>query len=214
MKQLKRGLFITFEGNDGSGKTTQITRLSEYLSQKGLEVVLIREPGGTPIGEKIRNLVLGNENQGMCPITEMLLYAASRAQLVESVIRPGIKANKAVICDRFVDSSYAYQAIGRGLGLETVIAVNKPAIGDCLPDLTFFMDVDADTAMERRNAKGEEADRIESEKMDFHRRVYDGYNELVKLYPGRIKSISVNKSPDEVFKSIKAYMDDLIDSIV
>lgn len=213
LKQLKRGLFITFEGNDGSGKTTQILRLKEYLMEKGMEVVLVREPGGTPIGEKIRQLVLGNENQGMCLITEMMLYAASRAQLVHQIIRPGILEGKAVICDRFVDSSYAYQGIGRDLGLETVRSVNQYAIGDCMPDLTFFMDVDADTAMARRNAKGEEADRIESEHMDFHRKVYEGYNQLVTLYPERIKRIDVKVSPDKVFESIKSYMDELLKSL-
>jgi dTMP kinase len=213
LKCLKKGFFITFEGNDGSGKTTQILRLTDYLKEKGLEVVLLREPGGTPIGEKIRHLVLDNENQGMCLMTEMMLYAASRAQLVHSVIRPGILAGKAVICDRFVDSSYAYQGIGRELGLDTVRTVNQYAIGDCMPDLTFFMDIDADTAMARRNAKGEAADRIESEKMDFHRRVYQGYNQLVELYPDRIKRIDVSVSPDKVFESIKAYVDALLKTL-
>ncbi len=213
MKRLKKGFFITFEGNDGSGKTTQILRLSEYLKEKGREVLLLREPGGTPIGEKIRHLVLDNENQGMCMITEMMLYAASRAQLVHSVIRPGIMEGKAVICDRFVDSSYAYQAIGRGLGLETVRTTNQFAIGDCMPNLTFFMDIDADTAMSRRNAKGEEADRIENEKMEFHRKVYQGYNTLVELYPERIKRIDVKVSPDKVFESIKAFTDELLETL-
>lgn len=210
---MNKGFFISFEGNDGSGKTTQIIRLSDYLKEKGMEVLLLREPGGTPIGEKIRHLVLDNENQGMCLVTEMLLYAASRAQLVHSVIRPGIMAGKAVICDRFVDSSYAYQGIGRELGLDVVKTTNGYAIGDCMPNLTFFMDIDADAAMARRNAKGEEADRIESEKMDFHRKVYEGYNTLVELYPERIKRIDVMNSPDQVFESIKAHMEELLKTL-
>ena len=211
--KLNKGFFISFEGNDGSGKTTQIIRLSEYLKEKGIEVVLIREPGGTKIGEKIRNILLDKDNEEMCPVTEMLLYSASRAQLVHSVIRTGINAGKAVICDRFVDSSYAYQAMGRDLGLDTVRTVNQFAIGDCMPNLTFFMDIDADTAMARRNSKGEEPDRIEKEKMEFHRRVYDGYNTLVDLYPDRIKRIDVKNSPDQVFEMIQAYVDDLLNSL-
>ncbi|NMA67049.1 MAG: dTMP kinase, partial [Clostridiaceae bacterium] len=190
---MKKGIFITFEGNDGSGKSTQIKFLAEYFKEKGMEVTLVREPGGTPIGEAIRDMLLDKKNKEMCPVTEMLLYAASRAQLVHSVIGPGVEAGKIVICDRFVDSSYAYQGMGRGLGIKTVSTVNSYAVGEYMPDLTFFMDVDADTAMQRRNDSGEEADRIESEKMEFHRNVYEGYNTLVSLYPDRIKRIDTNK---------------------
>ncbi len=154
---MNKGIFITFEGNDGSGKTTQIMLLLEYLKQKGIDVITLREPGGTDMGEKIRDILLDNRNKGMSPVAEMLLYAASRAQLVSTVIKPELARNKAVICDRFIDSSLAYQGIARGLGTENVWAVNKLAVDDCLPDITFFMDVDADTAMARREAKGEEA---------------------------------------------------------
>lgn len=205
-----KGIFITFEGNDGSGKTTQITRLRDYLVSLGIEVIWLREPGGTLIGEKIRHVLLDNDSKGMSPVAEMLLYAASRAQLVSSVIKPELEAGKAVICDRFVDSSYAYQGIGRGLGLETVMEANKPAVGDCMPHITFFMDIDADKAMARRNAKGEEADRIESERMDFHRRVYEGYVKLADIYADRIKRIDVLRSPDEVFREIRGYVDILL----
>jgi len=210
---LRKGFFITFEGNDGSGKTTQIRLLSEYLKEKGIEVVLTREPGGTPIGEQIRSILLDKANKDMHPVTEMILYAASRAQLVNTLIRPAIEEGKAVICDRFVDSSYAYQAMGRGLGLKAVRTVNSYAIGDCMPDITFFMDIDADTAMQRRNASGEEADRMESEKMEFHRSVYEGYKNLISLYPERIKPIDVQKSPEQVFESIKAYVDQLLNKL-
>ncbi|NLM74550.1 MAG: dTMP kinase [Clostridiaceae bacterium] len=208
---MKKGFFITFEGNDGSGKSTQIKFLSDYLKKKGMEVTIVREPGGTPIGEKIRDLLLDKENKEMCAVTEMLLYAASRAQLVHSVIGPDIEAGKVVICDRFVDSSYAYQGMGRGLGIKTVSTVNSFAIGKYMPDLTFFMDIDADTAMSRRNSSGEEADRIESEKMEFHRNVYEGYNTLVSLYPDRIKRIDTRRCPEEVFVSIRKYVDELLD---
>ncbi|NLU51991.1 MAG: dTMP kinase [Clostridiaceae bacterium] len=210
---MRKGFFITFEGNDGSGKTTQIRLLSEYLKEKGIEVVLTREPGGTPIGEQIRSILLDKANKDMHPVTEMILYAASRAQLVNTLIRPAIEEGKAVICDRFVDSSYAYQAMGRGLGLKAVRTVNSYAIGDCMPDITFFMDIDADTAMQRRNASGEEADRMESEKMEFHRSVYEGYKNLISLYPERIKPIDVQKSPEQVFESIKAYVDQLLNKL-
>lgn len=207
---MRKGLFITFEGNDGSGKTTQIRLLADYLRNKGIEVVLTREPGGTPIGEKIRSVLLDKANKEMHPVTEMLLYAASRAQLVNTLIRPAIEEGKAVICDRFVDSSYAYQAMGRGLGLKTVKNVNSYAIGDCMPDITFFMDIDADAAMKRRNSSGEEADRLESEKIEFHRNVYEGYKNLLSLYPERIKAIDVLKSPEQVFESIKTHIDELL----
>ncbi len=207
---MKKGLFITFEGNDGSGKTTQIMLLADYLKQKGMEVTLIREPGGTQIGEAIRKILLDKANKEMCPVTEMMLYAASRAQLVHSVIGPGVESGKTIICDRFIDSSFAYQGMGRGLGIKTVSAVNSYAVGKYMPDITFFMDVDADTAMERRHGSGEAPDRIESEKMEFHRNVYEGYNNLVSLYPERIKRINTKKSPEEVFNDIKVYMDELL----
>jgi dTMP kinase len=163
--------------------------------------------GGTPIGEKIRNIVL-DKSMGMCDVTESSF--SSSPPSCATVIKPGLQACKAVICDRFVDSSYAYQGIGRALGLETVIQANQPAVGDCMPDITFFMDIDADSAMARRNSKGEEADRIEIERMDFHRRVYDGYLKLADIYSDRIKRIDVMRSPDEVFEEIKGYVDILL----
>jgi thymidylate kinase (EC 2.7.4.9) len=208
---MDKGIFITFEGNDGSGKTTQIMLLADYLKKKGLEVVTLREPGGTAIGEKIRDILLDKGNRDMCPVTEMLLYAASRAQLVSSVIKPELERGRAVICDRFVDSSLAYQGFGRGLGTGNVWTVNRLAVDGCLPDMTFFMDIDADAAMARRCAKGGEADRIESEEMNFHRRVYAGYRELARQYPGRIRCIDVSRSPGEVFEEIRKYVDEFLE---
>lgn len=206
-----KGIFITFEGNDGSGKTTQIALLADYLRHRGLEVVTLREPGGTGIGEKIRDILLDKDNRGMSPVTEMLLYAASRAQLVSAVIKPELERNRAVICDRFVDSSLAYQGYGRGLGTENVWAVNSLALDGCLPDITFFMDLDADSSMSRRISKGGETDRIESEDMDFHRRVYAGYLELARQYPGRIKRVNVSREPREIFEEIREYVDELLE---
>jgi dTMP kinase len=203
---LKKGLFISFEGNDGSGKTTQIRKLKSYLEDMGYEVILLREPGATPIGEKIRDLLLDNLHKEMCPVTEMMLYAASRAQMVDSIVVPSLEKGICVICDRFVDSSYAYQAFGRELGLDVVRSVNAPAIQGCLPDLTFFMDIDADTAMQRRNSTGEALDRLESEEMEFHRRAHEGYLTLSRENPKRIRRIPANHTPEEIFDSIREHM--------
>jgi len=208
MQDKTTGLFISFEGNDGSGKTTQIHELAHWLRGKGKTVVVHREPGGTPIGEQVRHILLDNNNVEMSPVTEMLLYASSRAQLVASVIEPAMMSGDVIICDRFVDSSYAYQGFGRQLGLETVRSANQAAIGQWLPDITFFLDLDADTSMERRNASGHAADRLENEEMSFHRRVYEGYHFLCKESAGRIKQIPVMKdgiqrSAQEVAKEIQ-----------
>ncbi len=214
---MQRGLFFSFEGNDGSGKTTQILKLKDMLQAMGQEVLLLREPGGTAIGEKIRAIVLDKDNPEMCDVSEMLLYAASRAQLVHQVIEPAISKGICVICDRFVDSSLAYQGFGRQLGLENVREANRMAIGGHMPDLTFFMDVDADTAMARRNASGEEADRLEREHMDFHRRVYEGYQFLSEESPERIRRIPVKATPDLVFEEIMRhviqYMNKVADTV-
>lgn len=211
----QRGLFISFEGNDGSGKTTQIKLLSRWFSERGREVLEHREPGGTPIGERIRALLLDNSSNGMEAITEMLLYAASRAQLVQTVVRPAIARGAVIICDRFVDSSYAYQGFGRELGLEKVRSANKASIDGIMPDITFFLDLDADTSMSRRNASGVEADRLENEEMTFHRRVYYGYLQLCSEDKERIKRIQVmdeasQRSPDSVFAEILVHMQELL----
>lgn len=204
----EKGLFITFEGNDGSGKTTQIRKLMAWLESRGHQVVFVREPGGTEIGEKIRNLVLDRANAAMCPVSEMLLYAASRAQLVHEVIKPSLQQGCVVICDRYVDSAYAYQGFGRELGLDTVMNVNAPAIDGVLPDLTFFMDLDAGRAMERRNATGEVADRIEVESMDFHWRTYHGYRTLAETWPERFRALDVARPAEAIFTDIERHVED------
>lgn len=200
---MEKGLFITFEGNDGSGKTTQILKLRDWFESRGREVVRLREPGGTPIGEKIRALVLDKSNHEMCDVAEMLLYAASRAQLVHEVVKPALARGAIVLCDRFVDSSVAYQGSGRQLGSAVVQDVNRPAVAGCMPNLTFFMDIDADSAMSRRNATGEDADRLELQHMDFHRRVYDGYDRLAEEFPDRIRRVRVDRDPELVFEDIR-----------
>ncbi len=206
---MKNGLFITFEGTDGSGKTTQIKLIEERIREMGYEVVLTREPGGTKVSELIRDLVLNPENSEIVPLTEVILYAASRAQHVVQVIKPAVEAGKVVICDRFVDSSYAYQGCGRGVDLKIVTDVNRVAIAGLSPDITFFLDIDPETALKRRiNTTG--ADRIEQEKMDFHRRVYDGYKKMSVLYSDRIKTIDANKSIEEISFQINEYLKDLL----
>lgn len=207
---MKQGLFITFEGTDGSGKSTQIELLEKYIKSKGYEVVLSREPGGTRVSEIIRDIILDPRNKEIDPLTEMILYAASRAQHVAEIIEPAIESGKVVICDRYVDSSYAYQGGGRGVDLKSIADVNRIAIHGTVPDITFFLDIDPEIAIKRR-IKSTGADRIEQEKLDFHRRVYDGYKKLSILYPDRIKTIDATKSIDEIAFQINSFIDELID---
>lgn len=207
---MKNGLFITTEGTDGSGKTTQIRLMEAYLREKGYEVVVTREPGGTGIGEKIRSLILAPENTEMSEATEMLLYASARAQLVNELIKPAIKAGRIVICDRFVDSSYAYQGFGRGIDLRTIEGINEVALNGIKPDLTFFFDIDPKAALLRRIATTG-ADRIEKEAFDFHVRVYNGYRDLARIYTERIKTIDANRSVEEIFEEVKGWLDRMTD---
>ena len=194
---MNRGMFITFEGSDGSGKSTQIEILQGALEAMELEVLVTREPGGTKISENIRSLLLDPDNSEMSPKTEMLLYAAARAQLVDQVIRPALDEGKVVICDRFLDSSIAYQAYGRGLG-DSVETVNGPAVEECMPDITFFLEIDPEKAGDRIADRGEEKDRIEREDDGFRKRVAQGYSELADKYPDRIVRIDATGSVEEI----------------
>lgn len=202
---MKEGFFITIEGTDGSGKSTQIGLIKKYLEGKGHDVVLTREPGGTNISEKIRNIILDTGNAEMGDMTEMLLYASARAQLVSEIIKPAVDGGKIVICDRFVDSSYAYQSFGRGIDLKVVEDTNRIAMNGVEPDITFFFDIDPEIAMKRRR-NASVADRIEKEKMEFHRRVYEGYKRLIELYPERIKRIDAGLGIKEVFGQIEQWL--------
>ena len=197
---MSNGYFISFEGVDGSGKSTQISKLKEYLEASGYEVVLSREPGGTDIGEQIRSVILDPNNQGMTAVTEALLYAASRAQHVHDVIAPAVEAGKVVICDRFVDSSIAYQQYGRKLG-ECVRIINGYAIDGCMPDLTFLLKVKPDVGGTRIGSR--EKDRIELEDKSFHEAVYQGYESLQEEFSERIVGIDAARSVDEIFAEIK-----------
>lgn len=197
-----RGIFISVEGPDGAGKSTQIERLKEYLAQKGYEVLITREPGGTVISEAVRELLLDPKHKEMKPETELLLYAAARAQLVGEVIGPAIEAGKAVISDRFVDSSVVYQGIARELGVETVYEVNRPAIGEYMPDVTFLLDLPAEVGIARKKDQAE-LDRMEQESLDFHRKVAEGYRTLAKRDPERIKTIDATLPVDTICDMIK-----------
>lgn len=189
------------EGPDGSGKTTQIDLLKKYLEHKGYDIVIAREPGGTVIGEAIREIILNPEYEEMGHMTELLLYASARAQLVNQVIKPALAEEKAVICDRFVESSAVYQGIGRGLGVDTVYEVNNYALGDVQPKLTIFMDLDAEEGIKRKKEQAE-LDRMEKEDLSFHKRVVDGYRQLARLYPERIVPIDATLPIDTIHSMI------------
>lgn len=202
---MSKGIFITFEGSDGCGKSTQIKKLAEYLSMQGKEVVVTREPGGTDISEQIRGIILDPNNKKEAPVTEMMLYAAARAQIVSELIKPSIKAGKIVLCDRFVDSSIAYQAYGRGLG-DQVKIVNSYALQGLLPDVTFFLDITAEEGR-KRNKSTDKNDRMEQEAIEFHQRVYEGYKKIAEDNKDRVVVIDASKSIDEVFEEIKKVYD-------
>ncbi len=206
---MKRGLFITIEGIDGSGKTTQMGLIRDYASSIGCDVVMVRDPGGTRISEEIRRIILDPDRTEMGYCTEMLLYAAARAQMISEVIKPSVEQGKVVICDRFVDSTYAYQGFGRGIALEVLENINNIAIEGILPDVTFFFDLDPERAMERRMASST-TDRMENEKMDFHKKVYQGYVKLAEKYPGRIKRIDSSRPVETVWNDIKLVLDNIL----
>ena len=193
-------MFITFEGPDGSGKSTIIKKIHEKLVSEGYNIVLTREPGGTPIAEKIRNIILDNENQELDARSEALLYAASRRQHLVEKIWPALKEGKIVLCDRFIDSSIAYQGGGRNIGVENVLNVNLFATENTYPDLTIFFDVSPEIGLARVSRdKKRVADRLDNENENFHDKVYETFKEIVKNNPNRIISIDASKSIDEVF---------------
>lgn len=189
------------EGPDGSGKTTQIELLKAYLESKGYDIVITREPGGTVISEAIRAIILNTEYQEMSHMTELLLYASARAQLVNQVIKPALEEGKAVICDRFVESSAVYQGIGRGLGVSTVYEVNNYALGEVKPKLTIFMDLDAEEGIKRKKNQTE-LDRMEMEDLSFHKRVVEGYRQLAQFYPERIVPVDATLPIEEIHSII------------
>lgn len=202
-----RGQFITFEGPEGGGKTTQAKRLIERLKMKGLEVVYTREPGGTPTGEAIRDILQHDvTKEPISPATEVLLFAASRAQLVARVIRPALERGAWVVCDRFADSTTAYQGYGRGFDLDQILTINQFAIHGATPDVTFLLDVDLDEGFRRITARHKEKecplDRIEREARTFHEKVRAGYLELAARFPERFRLLNGMGSQDRVSEEI------------
>ncbi len=204
-----KGLFITLEGPDGSGKSTIIKLIQEYLLNKGIDFIQTREPGGTSIGEDIRHIILDNKNTHMAAETEALLYAASRAQHVHEKIIPALEEGKLVLSDRFVLSSLAYQGVGRDLGIDKVKSINDFALDGLYPDLILFFHIDPEVTLKRKTI-GTSGDRLEKEGTDFHNKVYNGYMELLKLYPDKIKLIDASQSREQVFKSSIEKIEELI----
>lgn len=208
---MNRGIFITMEGPDGSGKSTQIELLKQYLEGAGYDVLITREPGGNRISEAIREIILNSEYTEMSPVTEMMLYASARAQLIAEVIGPAIESGKAVISDRFVDSSLVYQGMARGLGVETVYEINKVAIGEYMPQLTIMLDLPAEVGISRKKDQ-KELDRMELESLEFHKKVTAGYREMAQRFPERIKSIDATLPIEEIYGIIKGSVEGLLGS--
>ena len=204
---MTRGMFITFEGGEGSGKSTQKCRVVAKLRDTGAEVVATREPGGTELGDRIRAVLLDRAHVGMQPRAELLLYEASRAELVASVIRPALERGATVLCDRYSDSSIAYQAFGRGLPVDDVRELSELATAGLLPDRTVLLDVAPAVGLARATGGG--ADRLESEAVAFHERVRDGFLAIAAEEPDRFRVVDAGQSADEVALSVAAALTDL-----
>lgn len=192
-------MFITFEGGEGAGKTTVLERLAQRLTKEGFHVIKTREPGGIPISEKIRAIILNPEHTNMDARTEALLYAAARRQHLVEKIEPAIKEGKVVLCDRFVDSSLAYQGAARGLGMEEILQINQFAIQDRMPDMTLFFDLSPEAGLKRiAENKSREQNRLDLESMPFHLKVYEAYQQLLEKFPERIHRIQAKPGIVEV----------------
>lgn len=207
---MQRGLFITVEGIDGSGKSTQVRRLARWLEGQGYPVTVTREPGGTPVGEKIRQIVLDVDNGAITPVTEMLLFAAARAQHVAQIIVPALEAGHIVLCDRFVDSSIAYQAYARGLGEGDVLTVNLLAVQGVMPDLTLFLDISPEEGAARQQARPDKANRLDQETPRFFTQVRQGFTALKERYPGRIARIDGGQPEEDVYIAARAAISRLL----
>jgi dTMP kinase len=204
-------LFITFEGPDGSGKTTQARMLTEYLQSRGLPVLHTREPGGTAISEQIRDVVLSNRNQSIQHETEALLFSAARAQIVAELIRPALAARKIVICDRYADSTMAYQGYGLGLDLDALRAITRFATGGLVPDLTFYIDVPAEVGLARRH-RGE-TNRLDQKDLAYHAKVRDGFLKMARAEPQRWVVIDGTRSVEQVQRDVRARLEPKLEGL-
>ena len=208
-------LFITFEGVEGSGKTTQIRRLRSYLSRRGIPCVITREPGGCPLSEKIRKILLNPDHRGMVPLTELLLYEAARAQHVKETIAPLLKKGRVVISDRFTDASIAYQGYGRKVGLKLIETLNRVSSQGIRPDVTFLLDCPSRVGLKRalqrnQRLRQEKEGRFELERIQFHHRVRRGYLFIAKKELGRVRVIDTQRGEERVFEEIRKVIDQLI----
>lgn len=213
------GVFITFEGVEGSGKTTQIKLLAEYLKNKGRDVVLTREPGGTPIGDKIRAILLDSAHSKMTPITELLLYSAGRNQHIAEVIRPALDLGKVVLCDRYADATTAYQGAAREIDPKIIKELHAIATGGLMPKLTILLDCGAREGLRRARSRNESAGmskfegRFEDEEIEFHKRVRDGYLKIASAEPNRVKIIDAGKTIEEIHKDVVMEAERILDVV-
>jgi dTMP kinase len=208
-------LFISFEGVEGSGKTSQIQRLKKYLTQKGIPCKVTREPGGCPIGEKVRKILLNPDHREMVPATELFLYEAARAQHVKEVLKPFLKETGIILCDRFCDATLAYQGYGRRIDLKWIERLNRLSSQGIKPDITFLLDCPSDVGLNRalqrnRTLKQEIEERFEREEIQFHRRVRKGYLAIARKEPHRVKVIDTREGEEKVFEKIRKIVDNLI----
>ena len=208
---MMNGVFITFEGLDGSGKTTQINKLNDYLIKSGYEVVITREPGGTPIGDLVRDILLDRRNEEMSFKTEVLLFEASRSELVSKVIKPAIDSGKIVICDRFFDSTIVYQGIARDMGVERVYEMSLWATSGIEPDLTILLSLDARSSEGRLDLKQKGRDRIEHEESLFKEKIQKGYNEIADRFKDRFVVVDASMDVDKTFKKITEEVETLLE---
>lgn len=214
MKISHRGMFITFEGIEGCGKTSQAVLLRQYLEEKGYKVLMTREPGGTPISESVREILLSTDFVRMHPHTEVLLYLASRAQHVEDIIKPALDKGIIVISDRFSDSTFVYQCYVRGIDINLVEMMNDFATGGLSPHITFVLDIDPSEGLRRAKSRNQKharkEDRLENEAMEFHQKVREGYLKRAREYPDRIYVVRSDREKDEVHKEIRGVVEDKI----
>ncbi|MDO9391826.1 MAG: dTMP kinase [bacterium] len=201
--QKSKGLFVSFEGIEGCGKTTQAMLLAKWLKSRGHQVIVTREPGGTPLAEKIRKVLLDSRNHSMSPLTELLLLQASRAQHLVQVIIPALKAGKIVVCDRFADSSTAYQGYGRGMDLEMVKQLNQIAVDGCWPGVTLVFDLPVEQGFARAAKRKRALDRMEKQERAFHQKVRRGFLSIAKAEPARVKVLDGSFPPDVIQAAVR-----------